>query len=171
MPVFASLSSRLITSLSLPFMSGNSENSRSCVSDCANWPCWCPFKSRKYALLLCCILKNTRVSRVSHNFWHFTFMQRGWGREALRHLQDVHGIRLRWALQPALVAKRAGSALPTHVPDPTQPEAECNAGLARSQPAAQLRHTKHANPQRPFCLTSPHQHGRLTHVDHPARLG
>ncbi len=67
--------------------------------------------------------------------------QCGWGCEALRDLQDVHWVRLRRALQPVLVAERAGPPLSTHIPDPTQPAAECNPGLARSQPAAQLRHT------------------------------
>lgn len=68
-------------------------------------------------------------------------MQCGWGCEALRYLQDVHRIWFRWALQPVLIAERVSPPLPTHIPDSTQQAAECNPGLARSQPAAQLRHT------------------------------
>lgn len=69
------------------------------------------------------------------------FPQGGRRREALRDPQDVHGIRLRRALQLVLVAQGARPPLPPHVTDPAQPAAECNAGLARSQPAVQLRHT------------------------------
>ncbi len=71
----------------------------------------------------------------------FPLIQSGWGCEALCDLQDVHRLRLRWALQPVLIAERAGPPLSTHIPDPAQPAAECNPGLARSQPKAQLRHT------------------------------
>lgn len=63
------------------------------------------------------------------------------GGEALHDLQDVHGVRLCWALQPVLLAERPGPPLSPHIADPTQPATECNPGLARSQPAAQLRNT------------------------------
>lgn len=71
----------------------------------------------------------------------FSLLQCGWGCEALCDLQDVHRVWLCWALQPLLISEGVGPPLPPHIPDPTQPAAECNPGLARSQPAARLRHT------------------------------
>lgn len=81
------------------------------------------------------------VSTIKMTKDAFVFPQGGRGRETLRDLQDAHRIRLRWALQLVLVAQGARPPLPPHVADPAQPAAECNPGLARSQPAVQLRHT------------------------------
>lgn len=76
---------------------------------------------------------------IKRGFSSITQCERGC--KALHDLQDVGWVWLCWALQPALLAQRSGPPLPPHISDPAQPAAECNPGLARSQPAAQLRNT------------------------------